>query len=218
MADIKVLIVEDHELVAEGLQMLIEEDQGIQVVGRARTAVEAVEMAESAAPHVVLMDFQLDGVSGAVATRNILSILPQTRVVFLSANGNDEAMMEAIEAGGRGYLLKTEAASRVVDAIHRAAAGEMLVPAEVLAGLLSRQRQRQAAEAERSRLAGSLTPREHDILRLVARGMDNQAIADESHISVTTVRGHVQRILEKLGAHSKLEAVARAADAGLIGR
>jgi NarL family two-component system response regulator LiaR len=218
MPDIKVLIVEDHALVAEGIQMLLQEEDGIQVVGRASDATEAVRLSAATMPEVVLMDFSLGEFSGAVAAREILDILPETRIVFLSANGGDEAMMAAVEAGGRGYLLKTEAASRVADAIHRAAAGEMLIPAEVLAGLLSRQRKRQADDAERARLAQSLTPREHEILRLVARGLDNQSIADETHISVTTVRGHVQRLLEKLDSHSKLEAVARAADYGLIDR
>ncbi|HEY8741358.1 MAG TPA: response regulator transcription factor [Candidatus Dormibacteraeota bacterium] len=218
MPDIKVLIVEDHALVAEGIQMLLQEEDGIQVVGRASDATEAVRLSAATMPEVVLMDFSLGEFSGAVAAREILDILPETRIVFLSANGGDEAMMAAVEAGGRGYLLKTEAASRVADAIHRAADGEMLIPAEVLAGLLSRQRKRQADDAERARLAQSLTPREHEILRLVARGLDNQSIADETHISVTTVRGHVQRLLEKLDSHSKLEAVARAADYGLIDR
>ena len=218
MPDIKVLIVEDHALVAEGIQMLLQEEDGIQVVGRASDATEAVRLSAATMPEVVLMDFSLGEFSGAVAAREILDILPETRIVFLSANGGDEAMMAAVEAGGRGYLLKTEAASRVADAIRRAAAGEMLIPAEVLAGLLSRQRKRQADDAERARLAQSLTPREHEILRLVARGLDNQSIADETHISVTTVRGHVQRLLEKLDSHSKLEAVARAADYGLIDR
>ena len=218
MPDIKVLIVEDHALVAEGIQMLLQEEDGIQVVGRASDATEAVRLSAATMPEVVLMDFSLGEFSGAVAAREILDILPETRIVFLSANGGDEAMMAAVEAGGRGYLLKTEAASRVADAIHRAADGEMLIPAEVLAGLLSRQRKRQADDAERARLAQSLTPREHEILLLVARGLDNQSIADETHISVTTVRGHVQRLLEKLDSHSKLEAVARAADYGLIDR
>jgi len=218
MPDIKVLIVEDHALVAEGIQMPLQEEDGIQVVGRASDATEAVRLSAATMPEVVLMDFSLGEFSGAVAAREILDILPETRIVFLSANGGDEAMMAAVEAGGRGYLLKTEAASRVADAIHRAADGEMLIPAEVLAGLLSRQRKRQADDAERARLAQSLTPREHEILRLVARGLDNQSIADETHISVTTVRGHVQRLLEKLDSHSKLEAVARAADYGLIDR
>ncbi|MHB8510278.1 MAG: response regulator [Candidatus Dormibacteria bacterium] len=218
MAEIKVLIVEDHALVAQGIEMLLAEDDAIRVVGRASNSREALELTAARCPDVVLMDFSLGDDSGADVARDILAILPSARVLFLSANGGDEAMMAAIEAGGRGYLLKTEAASGVIAAILRVAAGEILIPADVLAGLLGRQRRRQSDAIERARLAESLTPRENEILRLVARGMDNHTIAEHTHISVTTVRGHVQRLLEKLGAHSKLEAVARASDHGLIER
>jgi DNA-binding NarL/FixJ family response regulator len=198
--------------------MLLDEEDGIEVVGRAGNAAEALEIAAATDPRVVLLDFSLGEESGADVARDVLAAHPDASVVFLSADGSDEAMMAAIEAGSSGYLLKTEAASKLVDAVRRAAAGEMLVAPEVLASLLSRHRKRQADAAERLRLAQSLTPREHEILRMVARGLDSQSIADQTHISITTVRGHVQRLLEKLGAHSKLEAVIRAADHGLIDR
>jgi DNA-binding NarL/FixJ family response regulator len=134
----------------------------------------------------------------------------------LSADTGDEAMLAAIQAGASGYLVKSEAVSKVVTAVRRAAEGEMLIPAATLAGLLARQHQRQHQQSERMRLLGQLTPRELEVLRLMAEGLDNYDIADKLVIGYTTVRGHVQNVLEKLGAHSKLEAVARAGEYGLL--
>jgi DNA-binding NarL/FixJ family response regulator len=137
-------------------------------------------------------------------------------IVFLSADSSEDALIAAIEAGACGYLVKSGAAAQVADAVRRAAEGEMLIPAATLAGLLARQRQRQREQAQVETLAGQLTRREKEILKLMAQGLDNRAIAEKLFISFTTVRGHVQNILEKLDAHSKLEAVARANQHGLI--
>ena len=120
-------------------------------------------------------------------------------------------------SGASGFLVKSGAAAQVADAVRRAAEGEMLIPAATLAGLLARQRQRQREQAQSKHITDQLTPREREILKLMALGLDNRAIAEKLFISFTTVRGHVQNILEKLDAHSKLEAVARASAHGLLG-
>jgi two-component system NarL family response regulator len=213
---VDVLIVEDHQLVAEGLELLLNEQVDIRVVGSAASVEEAVRLAAERKPRVVLMDFQLADGTGAEAAAAIRAAAPETLVLFLSASGNDEALLAAVEAGGVGYLLKTSAASSLIESVRRVAAGEMLIPPEVLAGLLARQRQRNLKDAERTRLAGSLTRREREILHMMSKGLDNHSIAEQIHISVTTVRGHVQSLLEKLSAHSKLEAVARASEFGLL--
>ncbi|MGH7777325.1 MAG: response regulator [Candidatus Dormibacterales bacterium] len=211
-----VMIVEDHQVLAEGLELSLERHHDLEVVGLAGTVAQAVEMARAKRPRVVLMDYHLPDGTGAGAAAAIRREVSDVAVVMLSADTSDEAMMAAIEAGACGYLVKSEAAAKVVEAVRRAAEGEMLIPVGVLAGLLARQRQRAQEAAERDRLLGQLTPREREILNLMARGLDNWAIADRLVISFTTVRGHVQNVLEKLGAHSKLEAVARASEAGLF--
>jgi DNA-binding NarL/FixJ family response regulator len=136
----------------------------------------------------------------------------------VSGEGGDEAMMSAIEVGASGYLLKTQAVGELTDAVLRAAAGEMLIPARELARLLVARQRLSRSESERLQLAGRLTEREAEILKLMAGGWDNSAVAEHLHLELTTVRWHVQNILEKLGVHSKLAAVARAAEYGLIGQ
>ena len=211
-----VLIVEDHQVLAEGLELALERHVDLEVVGWAATVAQAVELARDRRPQVVLMDFHLPDGTGAEAAGKLRKELGNVAIVFLSADSSEDALIAAIESGANGYLVKSGAAAQVADAVRRAAEGEMLIPAATLAGLLARQRQRQREEAAIQRVAGQLTKREREILRLMAQGLDNRAIADKLFISFTTVRGHVQNILEKLDAHSKLEAVARANQHGLI--
>jgi DNA-binding NarL/FixJ family response regulator len=211
-----VLIVEDHQVLAEGLELALQRHEDLNVVGWAATVEDALALARERRPNVVLMDFHLPDGTGAEAAGKLRKELGDVAIVFLSADSSEDALMAAIESGASGYLVKSGAAAQVADAVRRAAEGEMLIPAATLAGLLARQRQRQREEAAIQKLAGQLTPREREILQLMAQGLDNRAIAEKLFISFTTVRGHVQNILEKLDAHSKLEAVARANQHGLI--
>jgi DNA-binding NarL/FixJ family response regulator len=215
---IRVLIVEDHRVLAEGLELALGRHDDLTVVGIAGTVAEATELAHQERPDVVLMDFHLPDGTGAQVAATIRGKLPDVAVVILSGDSSEEAMLAAVEAGAVGFLSKSQAAAQVATAVHRAADGEMLIPAATLAGLVARQRQRARAESERTRLVDALTPREREILQLMAQGLDNRAVADQLVISFTTVRGHVQNILGKLGAHSKLEAVARAGEYGLLDR
>jgi DNA-binding NarL/FixJ family response regulator len=215
---IRVLIVEDHQVLAEGLELALERHEDVHVVGSAPGIVAGLEIARRESPDVVLMDFHLPDGTGAEAAATIRAELPGVAVVILSADSGEDALVAAVESGACGYLLKSQAASHVVDAVRRAASGEMLIPAATLAGLLSRVRERQTRERELQRLTGHITPREREILNLMAQGLDKNTIAEKLFISFTTVRGHVQNILEKLDAHSKLEAVARASEHGLLER
>ena len=213
---ITVLLVEDHLLVSEGLAAIINATGDVKVIGTAPTAAEAVRLATLQQPDVVVMDSHLPDASGADIAGRIREGQPAVPIIFLSADESEVAMIAAVRAGACAYLPKSRATADVVEAIRRAAEGEMLMPAAQLARLLARAHEMSRDEADRRRLIESLTRREMDVLSLMADGLDNRAIAAELGIGFTTVRGHVQNILEKLDAHSKLEALACAARYGLL--
>ena len=212
----RVLLVEDHLVVAEGLAAMLNATPDIQVVASSTSVADAVRLASECRPDIVIMDSQLTDGSGAEAALRIRQQLPKVAIVFLSADDSEAAMIAAVRAGACAYLLKARATADVVAAVRRAVEGEMLIPAAQLARLLARSQEMAREDAERLRLVQSLTPREKEVLDLMAQGLDNRAIAAELGIGFTTVRGHVQNILEKLDAHSKLEALACAARFGLL--
>jgi DNA-binding NarL/FixJ family response regulator len=213
---ITVLLVEDHLLVSEGLAAMINATGDLKVAGAAPTAAEAVRLAMLLQPDVVVMDSHLPDGSGAEIAGRIRDGQPAVPIIFLSADESEVAMIAAVRAGACAYLPKSRATADVVEAVRRAAEGEMLIPAAQLARLLARAHEMSRDEADRRRLLESLTRREMEVLSLMADGLDNRAIAAELGIGFTTVRGHVQNILEKLDAHSKLEALACAARYGLL--
>jgi DNA-binding NarL/FixJ family response regulator len=215
--EIRVLIVDDHRMVADGLALTLSHSAGINVVGVGMTVAEGVSLAVEHRPDVLLIDYFLPDGTGAAAAAQIREHLPNVAIVVLTANGGDDALLAAVDAGACGFLLKTQAAIQVVDAVRRAAEGEMLIPAATLVGLIGRRRQTGSSEGQYPQ-GDMLTTREQEILALMARGASNRAIAEQLVIEYSTVRSHVQRILDKLGAHSKLEAVARASESGLLGR
>jgi DNA-binding NarL/FixJ family response regulator len=207
---VRVLVVEDHPVVGEGLVALLAEDPRIRVVQRVETVAQAVRAAATEPLEVALIDFRLPDGTGAEAAVGIREHRPDVAVVFLSADDSEQAVIAAVEAGAAGYLVKTAAGSEIVEAVQRAAEGEMLLPAPRLAALLARRRELAQEEDRRARLLGSLTPREREILTLMAEGLDNRRIADRLHVAYPTVRSHVRRVLQKLGARSRLEAVVKA--------
>jgi DNA-binding NarL/FixJ family response regulator len=215
-SEIRVLVVDDHRMVADGLALTLSRDPDITVVGVGTTMAEGVRLALEQRPEVVLMDYFLPDGTGAAAAAQIREHVPEVAIVILTANGDDDALLAAVDSGACGFLLKTQAAIQVVEAVRRAAEGEMLIPAATLVGLIGRRRNTRPLDALVQRDA--LTTREHEILALMARGSSNRAIAEQLVIEYSTVRSHVQRIIDKLGAHSKLEAVARASEAGLLDR
>ena len=209
----RVLIVEDHQMVADGLAMLLTDDADIEVVGIAATGADALDMARELRPEVVIMDYRLPDQTGAEASTAIKHLLPDTAVLFLSADDSDGAVFAAVKSGASGYLLKTEAGTELLDAVHRAADGEMLMPAWQLARLIA-EREHDAPSPS----ASDLTPRQAEVLRLMAEGLGTKAIAEQLNLKPSTAAWHVQTILEKLDAHSRLEAVAHATQRGLLAR
>jgi DNA-binding NarL/FixJ family response regulator len=208
----RVLIVEDHQVVAEGLAALLNEHPELRVVALAGSVGEVEHLSDVERVDVVLCDFWLPDGTGAEAVAAVRSHQPEAAIVFLSADQSDQVILTALEAGAAGYLIKSAGGADVADAVRKAVDGEILVPARQLAKLLSRRREESRRSQEHARRLDSLTPRERQILSLMTEGMDNRDIARELSISYTTVRSHVRHLLSKMGARSKLEAVVRAAE------
>lgn len=208
--DMRVLIVEDHRMVAEAFTEIIEQQPDMEVVGYAATVDEARRLARSETPDVVLMDFRLRDGDGVQATLAIKEDRPETQVVMVTSALTDAVLIPALEAGCSGFLTKDRPIGEVLAAVRSAALGESTISPDMLVRLLPRLRPMRKGVAE------DLTPRELEVLRLLAAGESTQSIANALVLSSKTVRNHVQSILAKLGVHSKLEAVSTAARRGLI--
>lgn len=207
---IRVLIIDDHQMFAESLARLLSDEPDIDVVGVASTGVQGVTTAVELKPTVVIVDYHLPDLHGLEITSQIKAQAPDTYVVMLTGSGGDSVLLSAIEAGCSGYLSKDRAAAEVAAAVRLAAAGEATISPRELARLLPK-----LGRSHRS-VGSDLTAREHEILEMLASGLANSAIAEALHLSINTVRNYVQSILMKLGAHSKLEAVATGVREGVI--
>jgi DNA-binding NarL/FixJ family response regulator len=214
---IRVMIVEDHPVVAEGLSSLLADYPDLEVVASAMSVAEVAAALKTASPDVAMLDFHLPDGTGADAADLIRERSGSTAIVFLSADDTDEPLLAAIEAGASSYLLKSSTGEEIVHSIRAAAAGETLIPAATIASALARRREIDREQASQAQLLASLTPREKEILELMIHGADNRAVAERLQISYATVRTHVRSILAKLGARSQLDAVAKAVQLGLRG-
>lgn len=216
-ATIRVLIVEDHPVVAEGLSAVLDDRPDLRVVGCAASVEGTSRVIEDVAADVAVIDFHLPDGSGADAADRIRARSPSTAFVFLSADGADEVLLAAIEAGASSNLLKSATGDEIVGAIRSAAGGVSLIPAETIISALAKERGSAREHARHTALLDSLTPREHEILTLMVHGADNRTVASRLDVSYATVRTHVRSILGKLGARSRLEAVAKATEWGFRG-
>jgi two-component system, NarL family, nitrate/nitrite response regulator NarL len=206
-AVIRVIIVENHQLVSESLGLLLDAQRDMRVVGKATSVAEASALPRHLAPHVVVMDFHLDDGTGREAAIAMRATYPDARFVFLSRDDSDDARLAAVEAGASAYLHKSTPASEVIATIREVARGVSLISPAVVARLVSRGR-------DRAHVRESLSPRELDVLHLMADGVATREIARRLGISYATVRTHVRSISQKLGARSMVNAVvtARALD------
>lgn len=213
---IRVLVVDDHPLITQALAFALGRHPDLHVVGVAGSAAEATQRAAETRPDVLLVDIYLPDGTGVEMAATVRRQLPDVAIVVLTGDDSEEKRLAAVQAGACGYLLKSQSPDEIIAAVQRAAAGEMLIPATTLATLLGRQAERAQHDATRAALRAALTPREHEVLRLLAQGLDNSVIAAHLVVNLTTVRTHVRNVLRKLDAHSKLEAVARATQFGLL--
>lgn len=210
MADpIRVLVVDDHYVVREGLRTFLELQEGIEVVGEAADGLEAAAAAERLRPDVVLMDLVMPGLDGVEAMRRIAERSDAARVIVLTSYADDERLLPAVRAGAAGYLLKTAPPQEVVRAIRAAHAGDAVLDPASAGRLLQALA---AGPAERP----PLTPREREVLGLVARGFANKRIALELGLSEKTVKTHVGRILQKLGVADRTQAAVYAVRQRLV--
>jgi two-component system, NarL family, response regulator DevR len=200
------LVVDDHEVVRQGLVALLGRRHGFQVVAEAGTAAEAIDAARRFQPDLVIMDVRLPDGSGIEACREIRAELPETRVVMLTSYPDEDAVLSAIVAGASGYLLKQVRARDLVSALEAVARGESLLDPAVTGRVLDRVR-RIATASEPDELA-QLTPQEQKILLLVAEGMTNKEIAAEVFLSDKTVKNYVSSILAKLNLERRAQAAA----------
>jgi len=203
---IRVLLVDDHPVVRAGLAGILQAEPDVEVVGEAASATEAVAVARALTPDVILMDLRMPGGDGVTATAGVLTAAPSTRVVVLTTYESDADILRAVEAGAAGYLLKDASRAELVSAIRAAARGETVLAPSVATRLVDRMRRPQPAD--------SLSPREVEVLRLVARGLSNAEIGRELYISEATVKTHLLRSFAKLGVSDRTAAVTTAIAAG----
>lgn len=203
---IRVLLVDDHQLLTGSLAALLSREPDMEVVGVAGTVADAKSMARERLD-VVLMDYRLPDGTGAEATRAIKARWPACRVVMLTAVNDDETILESIQAGADGYLTKDRAVDEVVSAVRAANAGETLLPHSVIMGIAQRVVAARDKTIERRQIE-PLTPRELEVLKALTEGLSTPEICERLFIAPNTLRTHVQNIMGKLRVHSKLEAVA----------
>jgi DNA-binding NarL/FixJ family response regulator len=209
----KILLCDDQAVIRDGLEMLLSLEKDIQVIAVAQGGAEAVELAAQKQPDLVLMDLKMPGVNGIEATRRIRAHFPGIKVLVLTTYDDDEWVFDAIRAGASGYLLKDTPREKIVEAIRGTVAGHSFVDPAVAGKLLNQVASNQTQPA--SLLTEKLTEREADVLRLVAKGLNNGEIANRLHLSEGTVRNHISAILGKLGASDRTQAAVIAIQHGL---
>ena len=214
-APLRVIVVDDHDLFRSGLRRLLEEEEGIEIVGDAGRGDEAVRLATELRPDVVVMDVNMPGMSGVEATRRLLERSPRSSVLMLTVANEDSLVLDAIDAGASGYLLKDASLADIVRGIRAAAAGHALIAPAVAGNLLAQFRRRGPPETAPEAVS-ELSARELDVLRLVVAGCENSEIASRLHLSPSTIKHHVSSTLEKLGVDNRIQAAVMAVRLGIV--
>jgi DNA-binding NarL/FixJ family response regulator len=211
----RVLIVDDDHLVRAGLAELLSDERDIEVVGQASTGREAVERARRLHPDVVLMDVRMPDLDGIGATRELARVTPRARVLILTTFEQDDYVFGALRAGASGFLLKRTRPEDLIAAVHTVAAGDSLLSPSVTRRVIDRMAQQPAPELVSQAKLDELTPREREVLELVARGLSNREIATHLVVEESTIRSHIRRILAKLELRDRVQIVIFAYENGL---
>ncbi|WP_406066046.1 response regulator transcription factor [Streptomyces sp. NBC_01077] len=202
---IRILVVDDQQLVRMGLRMLFEQAQDIEIQAEADNGAEAVRLAERLTPDVVLMDLRMPGMDGITATRRILAARPATRVVALTTFDDDDHLYPVLAAGACGFLVKDTPPTELLDAVRRSANGEASFSRDILDRLVARALHARSSSDTRTDLPGpAITPREREVLGLLGVGLSNKEIADRLHLGVTTVKTHVASLMAKTGRDNRI--------------
>jgi len=205
---LRVLVCDDHALFRRGLQMVLEQEDDLELIGEASDGVEVVAKAQELMPDVILMDVRMPKRSGIQAASDIKDALPHVKILMLTISDEEADLYEAIKAGASGYLLKEIPIEEVADAIRSVWAGQSRISPSMASKLLTEFAAISKASAEKPQMpAPRLTDREMEVLGLVAQGLNNRDIAKQLYISENTVKNHIRNILEKLHLHSRMEAV-----------
>jgi DNA-binding NarL/FixJ family response regulator len=213
--EVRVVVVDDHDLFRTGLKTLLEA-QGVNVVGEAANGQTAIKLASELAPDVVVMDLNMPGLTGVETTRKLAGIAPLTRVVVLTISADDDDVMDAVMAGACGYLLKDSSIPDLIVGIRAAAAGESLISPQIAAKVLRRLRAQSSNEEAAETIRAELSDREIEVLKLIANGKDNAQIARELFISPKTVKNHISNILMKLQIENRIQAAVYAVRSGIV--
>jgi DNA-binding NarL/FixJ family response regulator len=213
---IRVLIVDDQALVRAGFRMILEAQPDIDVVGEAENGLTAIDAARSLRPDVVLMDIRMPGLDGIEATRRLTAMGSSAHVVILTTYDLDEYVFDALAAGATGFLLKHVPPEELVHGVRIAAGGESLLAPSVTRRLIEEFARQRSQVHVPSKAMDSLTDRERDVLKLLARGRSNPEIAAELHVGEATVKTHVAHVLDKLDLRDRVQAVILAYEVGLI--
>ena len=213
---LRVVIADDQALVRAGFRLILETEDGIEVVGEAGDGQEAIGLVRRFRPDVVLMDVRMPGLDGLEATRRLLGAGDAARVIMLTTFDLDEYVYAALQAGASGFLLKDVSPERLVAALRMVADGDALLAPSITRRLVERFARRDPGPALQAGELSSLTPREREVLTLVARGLTNQELAARLHLSEATVKTHVARILSKLNLRDRVQAVVLAYESGLV--
>ena len=202
--EIKVLLIDDHEMVRIGLAAVLDTEDGIEVVGEASNGMDGIRLAQNYKPDVVLMDLVMEPMDGVETTKKLLETHPDCKVIVLTSYIDDGKMYPVIEAGAFSYLLKTSRANEIADAIRAASRGQSVLESQVAAKMMNRFRQPKGPE--KKPLHDDLTEREMDVLKRLAEGKTNQDIADELFIGIKTVKYHITNIFSKLHVDDRTQA------------
>jgi DNA-binding NarL/FixJ family response regulator len=215
MNPVRILLADDQALFREGLRTLLSMESSIEIAGEAANGVEAVEAARTVQPDLVLMDLRMPVMGGVEATRRVRDACPQSRVLVLTTFQEDEEIFDALRAGACGYLLKDTPSEKLVEAIHAAVRGESVIEPSVAAKVVA-EFTRLSSLGNQSNANPLLSPREHDVLRQVARGRTNKEIASALHVTEGTVKNHLTSIFSRLGVLDRTQAALKARELGIV--